>query len=187
MTNYSDKNSGLLFFLFGFMGSGKSYIIKNIKHGIPIERLDLDDLIEVKHGKTISDIFEHMGEVGFRRIERDTLKAISATGHSKIIALGGGTPCSPQNIEWIKAHGISIYIKKSVDTLVNNLRRGKSKRPLIANLNDSELESFVKNKLEERECYYQQADYIILEKHSRELVNAIDAIIAYETGKRKHG
>jgi shikimate kinase len=78
-----------------------------------------------------------------------------------IIATGGGTPCSEENIRFIKSHGISIYIRMNAADLVTRLKSVKRKRPLLKNVPMENLEQFIRNQLEEREPYYLQADHII--------------------------
>ncbi len=78
-----------------------------------------------------------------------------------IIATGGGTPCSDENIGFIKSQGISIYIRMTAKDLFDRLKRVKKKRPLLKNLPIESLEQFIGEQLAEREPYYLQADYII--------------------------
>ena len=65
-------------FLIGFMGAGKTTIGKALAQIINYRFFDIDDLIEQKTGKTISDIFDKNNEEEFRKFEQQALKEIIA-------------------------------------------------------------------------------------------------------------
>jgi shikimate kinase len=75
---------------------------------------------------------------------------------------------------------ISIYLKASVATLFERLSRNKSKRPLIANLNDDELNEFIAKHLFDRSYYYNQAQHKVAvdDKTVAETVESIVALLA---------
>ena len=54
--------------------------------------LDTDHIIEQNMGKSVSEIFESVGEEGFRRIESQLILWLSANVKNAIIATGGGMP-----------------------------------------------------------------------------------------------
>jgi shikimate kinase len=56
--------------------------------------LDTDDVVEEAAGKPVSDIFISDGEPAFRELERAAV-ASSLTGHSGVLALGGGAVLDP--------------------------------------------------------------------------------------------
>jgi shikimate kinase len=62
-------------------------------------------------------------------------------------------------MHWMKKEGIVIWLDESVDVLVKRLSPEKEQRPLIANLNDTEIATFIENKLVERHAFYAQAHY----------------------------
>jgi len=143
-------------FLLGYMGSGKSYLGKRLAQNLHIDFLDLDELIELKNGMSIAEIFAKKGEAFFRQTESDCLKSLKNQDH-KIIALGGGTPCFFDNMDWINEHGVSIYLKTATDVLVQRLRNEKDKRPLIQQLSERELPDFIENNVANRSHFYEQA------------------------------
>jgi shikimate kinase len=59
----------------------------------------------------------------------------------------------------MKKEGIIIWLDEPIEVLVARLSAEKEHRPLIANLSDAELGSFIQNKLLERQPFYQQANY----------------------------
>src|SRR5215510_14891471 len=81
--------------LAGFMGSGKTTVGTLLARQLAWRFVDLDDRIEATAGLRISEIFERLGELEFRKIEADQLRATLGRAtdmkESIVLALGGGT------------------------------------------------------------------------------------------------
>ncbi|MDX1545073.1 MAG: shikimate kinase [Christiangramia sp.] len=151
-------------FLLGYMGSGKSYIGKQLAESLGYLFTDLDEEIEKKENSSIPEIFEKKGEVYFRKLERQMLEKVLLSQTSSIISLGGGTPCYGDNLEIIKKAGdaTTVYLKWNIATLTERLFAEKEHRPLISHLEDREkLEEFIRKHLFERGFYYNQSEHII--------------------------
>ena len=82
------------------------------------------NILKLKEGKKVSEIFNENNEVYFRKIENKYLKEISLLKENKIISTGGGTPCFQNNFEIINesSNSTSIYLKANIDVLVNRLK-----------------------------------------------------------------
>lgn len=145
-------------FLIGFMGSGKSSVGRRLASQLKVDFLDSDRIIEKEEGKKISLIFEEEGEEYFRTLETDFLRRLETK--KAVISLGGGTPCSEENMKWMKQKGKSVYITLSPKALSNRLVNSKNPRPLLKEYqgNPEALLAFIESKLKERESYYLQAD-----------------------------
>lgn len=153
-----------LVYLTGFMTSGKSSIGPSLANTLGWNFYDLDIEISKRAGKTVTEIFEQNGETFFRELERKTLIDLSELDNV-VIALGGGTIVSDENLAIIQRRGILIYLKASIETLYNRLK-SKFDRPLFKSLKESEApkEEYVKKisaLLEMRSFYYEKADLII--------------------------
>lgn len=151
-------------FLLGYMGSGKSHIGKLLSDKLGYDFLDMDNQIEDKEGKSISEIFDKKGEVYFRRLERRILEELIRRDEPAVVSLGGGTPCYGDNMELIKnaANITSFYLKLNIGNLTNRLDREKEHRPMISHLDDKEkLEEFIRKHLFERGFYYNQSDFVV--------------------------
>ncbi|MDY8137733.1 shikimate kinase [Aquimarina sp. 2201CG5-10] len=164
--------------LMGYMGSGKSLIGNELSEKTKLKYLDLDDYIEVCEKKSIAKIFQDHGEIYFRKKESFYLKEALNTHFDTIISLGGGTPCFAGNLEIVKQDkGVkSIYLQTSLEELTKRLFKERSKRPLIAHIEEEEdLKDFVRKHLFERSFYYNQAEYTIKtdQKASVEIVEEI--------------
>ena len=147
-------------FLIGFMGSGKTHWGRILaeKSGCPF--LDLDAMIEAGEGKTIAEIFTTIGENGFRVIERDYLRRLAALPPA-VVATGGGTPCFFDNMDWMKQHGQTVYLKTPPEVLFERLKSERQQRPLLKDLGDAELRAFIRERLEVREPYYREAEVVM--------------------------
>jgi shikimate kinase len=156
LNNSSLKNKPTIFFLIGFMGSGKSHWGQVWAKELGIDFFDLDAEIEAKESKTVAQIFETNGEDYFRKIETEILKIVGNKPNC-IIACGGGTPCFYNNINWMNEQGTTIYLKTTPQTILNRVLQEQEKRPLIKKMNQAELLFFIEQKLNEREAFYNQA------------------------------
>ena len=170
-------------FLFGYMGAGKTVIGKSLSKSINYEFYDLDNFIELGEKKKISEIFNDHNEVHFRDLESKYLKTISQKKEKKVISLGGGTPCFETNIEIINntPDSTTIYLKASVNSIVNRLKDGKNKRPIISHLKtDNDLKDFINKHLFERSYYYEKAEIKITTDNLEinQITNLIKGVLA---------
>lgn len=175
MSLYFTENQKIV--LIGYMGSGKSAIGKSLAELSSLPYIDLDDYIVESEKMSIDRIFSQKGEIYFRKKEHQYLRELLNLPGRKIIALGGGTPCYHDNISLLKTEGIvSIYLKTSIETLVNRLKSESEKRPIIKRFSTpDELTEFIAKHLFERQYYYGQADFIVQtdNKAAMEIANEI--------------
>ncbi|RTY97991.1 shikimate kinase [Flavobacterium sp. RSP49] len=149
--------------LLGYMGCGKSTIANKLSKIIQIPFVDLDEKIVEKMNLSINAIFEKQGEIYFRKVEHEVFIELLNAPESCIIGLGGGTPCYANNHELLKGDNVvSIYLKASIETLLNRLAFNASKRPLIADKNPEDMKEFIAKHLFDRSFYYNQAQYKVV-------------------------
>jgi shikimate kinase len=148
------------FFLIGFMGCGKSHWGRVWAAAYNLSFYETDALMETATGKTIAAIFEAEGEAYFRQKEKETLELLSVNKNC-IISTGGGTPCFNNNMHMMNECGTTIYLKASPQLLTERLLGEKAKRPLIRNVADDNLETFIAAKLAERTPFYEQAKLVL--------------------------
>lgn len=145
----------------GYMGSGKTHISKVLAQKTNFELFDLDKEISKRNKMTIPEIFEKKGEIYFRKQEREVLEEVLAQQKNCILSVGGGTPVYYNNMEILNFNSKTIYLRCSVGTLAERLKRQKEKRPLIKNISDEDLPEFIAKHLFERNPFYTKAQYII--------------------------
>lgn len=169
-------------FLIGFMGSGKTHWGRIWSETSGMDFYDLDEMIETAEKQTIDHIFSKKGESYFRKKEAALLRGLVEKDNC-IIACGGGTPCYDDNIEWMNAHGTTVFLEANPARLLENVLLEYDKRPLIKRINKGELLFFIEQKLNERDPFYHKANLTLnvsqLEKKS------IEKILDY-TNKKQH-
>ena len=122
-------------------GCGKSTFGKRASEILKMEFIDLDREIVESEMKSISEIFETLGEDHFRKVESLVLKKITSEKKHFIMATGGGAPCFFDNMEFMNTHGITFYIEIEIKHLLSRLSsRGIDKRPLLKRLGEENLE-----------------------------------------------
>lgn len=149
----------MVVYLIGFMGSGKSTVGKKLSKRLGFIFKDLDKAIEQTEGRSVSKIFSEEGEAYFRNIESEVLRE-SSKNSDIVISCGGGTPCFNENMEYMNKTGQTVYLEMTAAALMSRLRNSRIKRPLIAGLDDRELDQFIKKNLGEREKWYRESKYI---------------------------
>jgi shikimate kinase len=147
-------------YLIGMPSSGKSTLGKELAKNLSgYTFTDMDKLIETREQKTISEIFSNQGEAHFRELERKTLRGFHMD-QSMVIATGGGVPCFHENMDYIKQHGISIFLNVELDDLAKRLYKVQgNNRPLLDKSQSEEVViASIKKTYEERLPFYNQAD-----------------------------
>jgi shikimate kinase len=117
--------------LVGLPGVGKSTLAGKLAVELQMVAVDLDEVIERMAGRSISDIFEREGEVGFRRRESEALAATTGPELTPaVIACGGGVVLDPANRVVLSNRTRCVWLSATPGSLVARLR-GSSGRPLI--------------------------------------------------------
>ena len=118
--------------LVGPPGAGKSTVGRLLAGRIGVDYTDVDDLIVVRAGRSISEIFITDGEPVFRQLEEAEVAAALAGRHG-VLALGGGAVLSQRSRSRIHGHRV-VFL--SVGMAEGVRRTGLSTaRPLLAGVN----------------------------------------------------
>lgn len=147
-------------FIVGMPGSGKTFWGCMLNKKLKLPAYDLDTLIEGITEKSIVEIFAEDGEEYFRKAETNMLH-LFAEKNQFILSTGGGTPCYNNNMQWMNKNGITIWINEPIEVLHQRLITEKEQRPLMQNMDDSSLKTYLQQKLEERQHFYELATYKI--------------------------
>ena len=145
-------------FLLGMPGSGKTKAGSRLAAKLGVPFMDLDQYIKEKENKSIQQLFQEHGEVGFRPLERHYLEQLAIMPDPMVISLGGGTPCFFDNMLLIKSKGLTVYLDVPIGTIVSRITAKTPLRPLLKDKNGEELKQFLEQMLRQREQYYQQAE-----------------------------
>ena len=164
------------------MGCGKSSVGRKLSQLLCCRFIDLDEVVEARAGKSVSEIFEEDGEAAFRSLELESLKGILCEESARqwtplapshfvgpspyagvrkcqfrpialpnsethvsdmlsqkifegdtavVLALGGGTVMTPECADMVRENTCCIYLRASVNTLLERLSSNTSNRPLM--------------------------------------------------------
>jgi len=105
------------------MGAGKSTVGTRLARQLGWRFVDLDERIEQAAGITIPEFFERHGELAFRQLEADQLRAALGRAvefrESTILALGGGTYAQPGAADFLRNFGVPvIWLDAPIDVLL---------------------------------------------------------------------
>lgn len=135
------------------MGTGKTAVGKELASRKKWQFVDLDELIELKERRTISDIFAKEGEPYFRRIEKQVLKDV-AKEKNFVVACGGGIVIDKENIKVMRESGVIVCLNATPEAILKRTS-GYAHRPLL-NVTDPKKQIDLLLKL--RAPYYARAD-----------------------------
>ena len=143
--------------LTGFMGSGKTTVGKVLADFLGCPFMDLDDLIVKKAGKSIPEIFAQDGEPAFRQLEARLLRQTveKYTENTVVLALGGGAVTAPASAALLREKTVCIYLRASLETLLQRLEGETAGRPLA----DASLAA----RLAAREPIYEETAHVIID------------------------
>lgn len=171
----------MIIYLIGFMGCGKTTIGKLLAKTLGYNFTDTDTMIEEAEKQEISSIFETKGSHFFRNLESEILNTTQNMTNT-VIATGGGLPCNTPNITFLRSHGLVIYLNASPKILYLRLYEKRLNRPLIKDIPEENLQSFIAHTLEERKIYYEQAHihYTVLTPYikTKQVVKDLESLIA---------
>lgn len=142
--------------LIGFMAAGKTTLGKALAKELGLQFIDLDHYIESRYHCTVSQLFAERGEEAFRQIERNMLHEV-AEFENVVIATGGGTPCFFDNMDYMNAQGVTVFLDASVDVIYTRLTIARVQRPLVAGKSAEELRAYIVDTLGRRMPYYSRA------------------------------
>src|ERR1700730_12217428 len=117
------------------MGSGKTTIGTLLARKLAWRFVDLDDRIEASAGLPIPQTFERLGELAFRQIEADQLRAALGRAaelkESTVLALGGGTYAQAGAPEFLRAANAPVvWLDSPIEGLLSRCMTMTS-RPLL--------------------------------------------------------
>lgn len=115
--------------LVGFMAAGKSTIGRRLARRLHCAFFDTDALVVREHG-AIDEIFAQEGEDAFRRYEREAIARV-LEGESAVVALGGGALTVGETRGRIARDAHSVFLKVSPQEILERVRHGASRRPLL--------------------------------------------------------
>lgn len=102
--------------LIGMPGCGKSTLGRCLAEQTGRTFVDADDAIREKAGMPIPEIFEKVGEAGFRAIETEVLSALGMKS-GLVLATGGGCVTREENYPLLHQNGTIIWLERDIEAL----------------------------------------------------------------------
>jgi len=155
------------------MGTGKTTIGRQLARKLTMDFYDSDRVIENRTGADIPLIFEKEGENGFRQREQLIIDELTRQ-HDVVVATGGGAVLAPINRQYLKNRGTVIYLKSSLETLVERTSRDRN-RPLLHAKEPAAV--ILERLLRQRDPLYQETADIIIKTANNSIHSVIHAII----------
>lgn len=142
--------------LVGMMGAGKSSVGRRLAARLAIPFIDADNEIEKAAGMTIAEIFSTHGEPYFRAGETRVIARLLESG-PQVLATGGGAFMNPETRAAIRAKGISVWLRATLEVLNRRIKR-RGDRPLLKNADPVET---LRRLIDERYPIYAEADFTV--------------------------
>lgn len=149
------------------MGSGKSFVGKQLAEATGKAFLDTDEIIETHEAQSVTDLFAQKGENYFRQCEHDVVDGLIKNTQESVISTGGGMPVYEDRLNRV---GKVIYLKVPFENIVARLNQDDlAKRPLLSDL------AMAKKRYEERDVIYNKiADVTVdADRHPKEIIKTI--------------
>jgi shikimate kinase len=181
--------------LTGFMGCGKSSVGRRLSELLCCPFIDLDSVIEEMVGRSIPEIFAKDGEAVFRQMEHAALTSVITTGCNDgnpirttsvpltestgimVLSLGGGTVMTRECAEMVMENTICIYLRASVDTLVENLKDEADGRPMLQS--SVSLRERIEELMSQRADTYEKTSHIVVDTDGKSIDEIATAIITH--------
>jgi len=142
--------------LFGFMGTGKSAVARELGRRLGRPVVEMDALIEKREGMAISRIFAEKGEAYFRAREGELVKELKETGGT-IIAAGGGVVLDSAHLRDLGGNGFLVCLSARPEVVLRRVEK-ESHRPL---LNGGDRLATIRNLLASRGRFYAAIEHQI--------------------------
>ena len=143
--------------LVGMMGAGKSSVGRRLAARLGVPFVDADVEIEKAAGMTISEIFAAHGEPYFRSGETRVIARLLESG-PQVLATGGGAFMNEETRAAIAEHGVSVWLRATLDVLNRRIKR-RGDRPLLKGTPDPT--ETLRKLMEQRDPVYAEADLMV--------------------------
>ena len=133
------NNSERSIVFIGFMGVGKTTIGKLVAKKLNRQFIDIDEEIEKEYQMPVSQIFNQIGEMAFRKREKSLISNL-AEQEQKIISVGGGAFLQEEIRQVCLTSCIVIYLNLSLENWKNRLDLIIESRPVLQGKSKEEME-----------------------------------------------
>jgi len=167
--------------LAGPMGCGKTTTGEALARRLGMPFLDTDRLIEAESGRSIRELFETRGEMGFRSLERAAVRKACRLRNT-VVAVGGGALIDRRNLALVKHSGVTIGLIASPEVILERAR-GDADRPLMSGHSGEKRLPRIQELLEARRSSLEELDSVI-DTSSTSVPECLETVLAVLEEKR---
>jgi XRE family transcriptional regulator, aerobic/anaerobic benzoate catabolism transcriptional regulator len=140
--------------LIGMRGAGKSTLGRLAAKRLRWKFIELNREVERESGFSMAEIFRLYGQEGYRRLELEALRKISARREPMILATGGGIVSEPATFELLVSSFFTIWLKAAPEEHMARVRQQGDLRPMA---NERAAMDDLRTILSTREPFYARA------------------------------
>ena len=163
-------------FLIGYRGTGKTRIAEILATSWNCGWADSDSEIEHRSGKSIAQIFSQDGETAFRKLEMEVVRDL-ASGHHKVISLGGGSVMEIKNRTAISTQGLTCWLQATPTTIAQRLEQDSVTRSQRPNLTPVGGLEEIQTVLDKRSSVYQSCANFDIDTEGKSLNQVAEEIL----------
>lgn len=141
-------------FFIGFLGAGKSTVARNLGQLFNRRHLDTDRMVVHREHASVCDLFDAVGEAGFRALEVAALLSLRDE-KSCLVSCGGGIVECPQSVELMRDMGKVVFLDTDLDEALSHISHPEIRPDLGTYEEAARLLSH------RRPLYEQAADYVL--------------------------
>jgi shikimate kinase len=171
--------------LIGFRGTGKSTVARLLAQRLGWSWVDADALLEEQAGRTIREIFEAEGEVGFRDRESALIRQLSERDQT-VIAAGGGAVLRAENRLALKNAGPTVWLVAPPEVIEQRLAADATTAQRRPPLTSRGGQDEIRQLLAEREPLYRACADLIVDTSDRTPHETAEAILRWLAEKALH-
>ena len=119
-------------FFVGFMGAGKTSTSRKLARMAGVASVDMDTYLVRREQKSVTQMFDEMGEEGFRALETEVLREL-VQKEPMLISCGGGVVIREENRRILKEYGFTVYLQVTAHEAATRIS-DLSTRPLFGDL-----------------------------------------------------
>lgn len=141
--------------LIGLRGAGKSTLGRALAERAGLPFIELVQHIEQHAGMPLAEIFSLGGQATYRRLEREALRSVLASGERAVMAVGGSLVSEPEAFADLLAGAVTVWVQAAPHVHMERVLAQGDSRPMADN---PDAMTDLKRILGERAALYARAD-----------------------------
>lgn len=154
------------------MGAGKTTIGRRLAERLKLPFRDADAEIELAAGRTVTEIFQNLGETEFRAGEQRVIaRLLGDPPH--VLATGGGAYLNSHTRALLRERAVTVWLKADLEVLARRVSRRET-RPLLRGRDPIQV---LRDQAQTRYPIYAEAD-VTVELNDGSQLLAVEEVLA---------